>query len=716
MPGHWDGPFLWAVDDKQVNAKQQALDYLRKALDNPQAAFHDGQWESIKALLDRKRVLVVQRTGWGKSMVYFLATKLLREEGGGPTLLVSPLLSLMRDQLEATRKIGIRARAINSANEEEWEMIEQELKAGQADLLLISPERLANDRFNRQTLPSIKGGVGLLAVDEAHCISDWGHDFRPDYRRIVRVVQGLPRNAPMLATTATANQRVENDIKSQLGDGLEIIRGPLARKSLWLKNIMMPNQATRLAWLAEIIPSLTGSGIIYTLTQPDAERVAKWLKKNKINAHAYHADVPKETRKELERQLINNEVKALVATVALGMGFDKPDLGFVVHFQRPASVVHYYQQVGRAGRALDNAFGFLLGGEEDDSIADYFIQTAFPPQSHIHEILDALRNSNAGLSLGEIEKRLNLSWSQIGKSLKSMSIDSPAPIAKVDSKWRLTPASASYQVDQRRIDAIIKIRRREQQRMRDYMKHEGCLMKFLQLELDDAAPQDCGRCGNCSSERFPNVIPNPSQIHQAGLFLKRNHQTICPRKQWPANVRLRDFPSMGITIPELLRHREGRALCLWKDEGWGEIVAREKYETGRFSDDLVSACVEMLNDWNPSPTPQWICCVPSRKRPELVPDFAARLAVTLGLPFKNCVKKVGDNKLQKEMRNSHQQLRNLDQVFRIESDMDGECLLVDDMVDSRWTFAVVSALLRKAGCAAVYPLALARVHLGGAKP
>ena len=340
--------------------RQQAETYLKTVLNNPAASFRSGQWESIEQLLHRNRVLVVQRTGWGKSMVYFLATKLLRQQGTGPTLLISPLLSLMRNQLEAADRIGVTGRTINSTNNEEWEQIQNELASNQVDVLLISPERLANDDFRQNVLANMANNIGLFVIDEAHCISDWGHDFRPDYRRIVRVLQAIPSNVPVLATTATANNRVVNDVKSQLGQNIILQRGSLVRKSLKLQNINMPSPAARMAWLAQIIPTLPGSGIIYTLTQRDAERVAEWLRINSINAKAYHAGISERgdgssVKEELEQQLLNNEIKVLVATVALGMGFDKPDLGFVIHFQRPASVVHYYQQVGRAGRAVAEA-------------------------------------------------------------------------------------------------------------------------------------------------------------------------------------------------------------------------------------------------------------------------------------------------------------------------------------------------------------------------
>jgi ATP-dependent DNA helicase RecQ len=399
--------------------RKQALALLRRALKNDTAEFRDGQWQAISALVQRRaRVLIVQRTGWGKSVVYFIATKLLRDQGAGCTLLVSPLLSLMRNQIVAARNLAVRAETINSSNERDWPRIERGLHQNEVDILLISPERLANDDFVDRCLLPIANHIGLFVVDEAHCISDWGHDFRPDYRRIVRILAALPRNIPVLATTATANDRVMEDVVGQLGPSLEVQRGPLTRASLNLQNIYLPSQAARMAWLAHRIPKLPGSGIVYTLTVKDSERLAEWLRSQGIDAESYNGGMETGQREILENRLLNNEVKTLVATVALGMGFDKPDLGFVIHFQRPASVVHYYQQVGRAGRAVDNAFGVLLNGEEDDSIAEYFIRSAFPTPEDVDQLLTAMRTAGRPLTVPKLQECVNLSKAKIEKILK----------------------------------------------------------------------------------------------------------------------------------------------------------------------------------------------------------------------------------------------------------------------------------------------------------
>jgi len=687
--------------------KQRALQLLRLALDDREAEFRSGQWECIEALLKKRRLLVVQRTGWGKSIVYFLATCLLREKGAGATLLVSPLLALMRNQIQAAERLGMHAASINSSNTDEWQAVQTDLLNNKIDMLLISPERLANEEFRENVLLPVAETVGLFVVDEAHCISDWGHDFRPDYRRIVRVLNALPSNIPVLATTATANDRVIQDVSKQLGD-LQIVRGPLVRTSLKLQNIWLPGYAERLAWLAENLPSLPGSGIVYVLTIRDAERVAAWLKGNGIDVASYHAR--SENRVELEERLLQNDVKALVATVALGMGFDKPDLGFVIHFQRPGSVVHYYQQVGRAGRALDEAYGVLLGGSEDQEITDYFIRTAFPPLVHVEVVLAALNQAENGLSVSMMEHRINLRRSQIQKTLKFLAVETPAPVLKDGSRWYATPIK--YRLDTDKIKRLSELRQAEQQQMIEYMRTGECLMGFICQALDDPEPEECGRCSNCLGKPLLSTSVSPALANEAALFLGRSRQSFPPRKQWPKDA-LSTYGFGGYIRPDS-RAEEGRALCLWGDTGWGELVRDGKYKSGRFADELVDGCVRMINEWSPVPTPTWLTCVPSSTNPGLVADFAARLASRLAIPFTDCVSKTRQNRPQKEMQNSFQQARNLDGVFEVNNTgmPAGPVFLIDDMVDSRWTLTVIAALLRKAGCPAVFPIALALTSLG----
>lgn len=682
---------------------QRALELLRTGSGQRNADFREGQEDAIRHIVDGKgRLLVVQKTGWGKSFVYFIATKLLREGGAGPALLISPLLALMRNQIAAAERMGVRAATINSDNQEDWGEVEAKLARNEVDILLISPERLANERFRTQVLAEVAAQISLLVIDEAHCISDWGHDFRPHYRLLERIVKSLPPNLRLLATTATANNRVMDDLKSVLGPKLNVSRGDLNRTSLTLQSIRLPSQAERLAWLAETLPRLEGHGIIYTLTVRDANLVADWLKSRGVHVDAYTGESG-DRRVDLENALLNNEVKALVATTALGMGYDKPDLAFVIHYQTPGSVVAYYQQVGRAGRALESAYGVLLSGEEESDITDWFIRSAFPTRGEVADVLDALNDAANGLSVPELLGQVNLSKGRIDKTISLLSLESPAPIAKQGTKWQLTASNLSESF-WARAERLTDLRRVEHQQMQYYVDLPfGRHMAFLIDALD----------GDPSVVTSPNLPALPaavseSVVRDAVAFLRRTSLPIEPRRQWPAG----GMPQYGASgkIPPQLQAQPGKALCVWGDAGWGGLVRKGKYHDRHFSDELVSACVKMIREWAPEPMPAWITCVPSLRHPNLVPSFAQRLADVLELPFHMVIAKTDDRPEQKTMANSTQQARNIDGSLEICSDHipRGPVLLVDDMVDSRWTLTVSSWLLRKHGSGPVWPLALSQ--------
>lgn len=683
---------------------------LQTALANPAAEFRDGQWEAIDGLVNRRqKLLVVQRTGWGKSSVYFISTKIFRDRGMGPTIIVSPLLALMRNQIESAQRLGVVAETMNSTNQNDWQAVTQRILNNQIDCLLISPERLANDGFIETVLQPIADRIALMVIDEAHCISDWGHDFRPDYRRIVNILRQLPANTPVLGTTATANNRVVADIQTQLGN-IQIHRGLLIRESLALQTMVLPDQASRLAWLAQVIPTLPGTGIVYTLTVRDAEQVAEWLGANGINARAYHGSVEADGfensnayRQHLEELLLNNQLKVLVATTALGMGYDKPDLSFVIHYQAPGSIVAYYQQVGRAGRGIDYAVGVLMSGVEDQDIHEFFRESAFPSEAHVNEILWVLEQSD-GLSLRSIEEQTNLRHGQIEKVLKLLSVENPAPVIKDGSRWVRTPVH--YRMDHARIAHLTGQRVQEWHEVQAYLAYAGCKMTFLRRALDDLDPTPCGKCSSCLGRPVINTSVDPGLAHRAGTFLKHAEMEIAPKAQVAANAFL-EYGFRG-NLPQNLRAQEGRVLSRWGDAGWGRTVADNKH-AGRFSDELVDAMAEMIQQrWQPNPAPYWVCCVPSRNHPELVPDFARRLAARLGLPFVDAVRKVKDNQPQKGQQNRFYQCRNLDGAFEVTKLYQGQpVLLVDDIVDSGWTLTVIAALLQQAGSGVVYPVALA---------
>ncbi|MEO7994552.1 MAG: RecQ family ATP-dependent DNA helicase, partial [bacterium] len=670
---------------------------LQEAL-GAESAFRHGQWESLDALVnERQQTLVVQATGWGKSVVYFLASKALQQDQPGFTLILSPLLSLMRNQVWSAERFGLRSGSYNSSlSVGERTQIAQALRGGMLDLLLVAPEQLGSAAFREDILTPLAGQVRLLVVDEAHCISDWGHDFRPDYQRIRQLVQQLPSNLPVLLTTATANDTVVNDIRHQLGAKLAIQRGPLNRASLHLAVHPFPTQEERLAWLASRLPKLPGSGIVYALTQRDTEQVAAWLKSQGLAVAPYHGGMANE-RAALETKLLNNELKALVATSALGMGFDKPDLGFVVHFQRPKSVIDYYQQIGRAGRAVDRAYAILLCGIEDDEIARYFIDRAFPTPMDMRAIRKALEASEDGLSAPKMQTALNIPFTRLEGALKLMAIGSPAPIVLREGKYFATPIA--WEPDIAHMEAVTRRRYDELSQMQEFAAHPGCLMEFLRTALDDPASEPCGQCMNCRGGTHAEArMLAPALVAEAQHFLRHQALEFEARRQWADRKR----------IDPNRQAETGRALCLWGDAGWGQLVKEGKWKLNRFHDELVDASAALIRE-QVVPLPAWVTAIPTFEHQTLVPDFAERLAAALGLPYVPAIVKTRPTKPQKDMANSAHQLANIEGAFRIDPALcrGGAVLLVDDIRDSGWTLTVAAAQLREAGSGPVVPFVLA---------
>ena len=675
--------------------EEKALALLRRLTGEAGAGFRPHQLEAIEALVrDRRRVLLVQRTGWGKSAVYFIATRLLRDQGAGPTLLVSPLLALMRNQIEAAERMGVRAATINSANRAEWDEVEEGIEAGRVDLLLISPERLANQKFRTEVLPVIGRLSGLLVVDEAHCISDWGHDFRPDYRRIVRVLDLLPRGVPVLCCTATANDRVVDDVRDQLGTGLVPLRGPLGREGLRLHVLEMPSPRERMAWLAQVVPRLEGTGVIYCLTIHDTNNLASWLRSRDIDAVAYSGSTDPAARPEIEQDLLSNQRKVVVATSALGMGFDKPDLAFVIHYQAPGSPIAYYQQVGRAGRKLDRSWGILLSGSEDRDIQDHFIEGAFPPADLATEVVAALEARAEPMPTAELLREVNVRWRQMNQLMKTLEVE--GAVEREGSRWSRTLRPWSY--DRERVQAVTARRRAEQAQMLDYISGDRCRMSLLRGYLDDEAEGSCGICDVCTG-RSISIDAKPVEVQRAAGHLLAAEHPIEPRKMIPGSGRI--APDRTLQV--------GRALSLWGDGGWSEQVRQGKQVDGRFDDRLVEASARLVRRvwWSGGPL-EWVTFVPSIRNPDLVADLAVRLAASLDLPCRDVVAKVRDTEPQKTMQNTQQQYANVKGAFEIGGPVpEGPVLLVDDMVDSRWTMTAIGWLLREAGSGPVYPFALA---------
>lgn len=697
----------------QVNLKTLALQKLRALVQNPDAQFHDGQYESISALVaERRRALVVQRTGWGKSAVYFIASLLLREQGYGPTLIVSPLLALMRDQVAAAERAGVRAAAINSANVLEWREILEKLQRDELDVLLVSPERLNNPSFREQQLPMLMQRLGLLVIDEAHCISDWGHDFRPDYRRIRDLIAQLPKGLPVLATTATANSRVVQDVAEQLGGGTEevfTLRGTLARDSLRLGVLRLASPRMQLAWLLSHINDFKGSGIIYTLTVSAAEDIARLLKDAGHEVAAYTGRTDLEERERLEQALKNNEVKALIATSALGMGFDKPDLGFVLHVGAPSSPVAYYQQVGRAGRGSINADVLLLPGPDDSEIWEYFATSSMPDQVRATQVLEALTRANGAMSVPALESAVNLRRSPLELLLKVLAVD--GAVERVAGGWMRTDMPWVYDAD--RYKRVAQSRIHEQNLMVSYENTRGCRMQFLTDALDDPKSAPCGRCDNCAGVWFDDHIPDDSK-DSAQAALGRVGVPIEPRKLYPSGLDRLGHTLKG-KIPVDEQVATGRALARLTDLGWGNRLRQVFADPTDNPIDkaMFDACVKVLAEWNWEERPVGVVAMPSNKRPQLITSLAQGLAEVGRLRYLGQLAYRAGGPQNGPGGNSAFRVAAVADAFELPPQLEeliasapGPVLLVDDLVDSRWSMAMAGRALRIAGAPGVMPFTL----------
>ncbi|NLU73787.1 RecQ family ATP-dependent DNA helicase [Streptomyces sp. HNM0575] len=725
------------MNDTELRLKADTV--LARLVGGPSGAarLRDDQWRAIEALVaDRRRALVVQRTGWGKSAVYFVATALLRAAGQGPTVIVSPLLALMRNQVAAAEGAGIRAATINSSNTEEWEAIRSEIAAGTVDVLLVSPERLNNPDFRDQVLPELTAATGLLVVDEAHCISDWGHDFRPDYRRLRTMLAELPAGVPVLATTATANARVTADVAEQLGTGAPVdadagngggalvLRGSLERESLSLGVLRLPDAAHRMAWLSDHLEKLPGSGIVYTLTVAAAEEVTAFLRSQGHTVASYTGKSENAERQSAEADLLANRVKALVATSALGMGFDKPDLGFVIHLGSPSSPIAYYQQVGRAGRGVEHAEVLLLPGREDEAIWRYFASLAFPAEDQVRRTLDVLGEADRPLSLPALEPQVELRRSRLETMLKVLDVD--GAVRRVRGGWTVTGRPWEY--DAERYAWVTRQRESEQQAMREYSAATGCRMEYLRRQLDDEEAAPCGRCDNCAGPRFTTDV-SAGTLEAARGELARPGVEVEPRKMWPTGL-----PAIGVDlkgrIPAGEQAATGRALGRLSDIGWGNRLRpllSPQAQDAEVPEDVVGAVVDVLADWAKAPggwgtgapdaaaRPVGVVTIDSRTRPRMVQSLGERIAQIGHMPLLGTVTYAEDAPPVAPARsNGAQRLRTLHGALTLPAPLSetlaeagGPVLLVDDFAETGWTLSVAARLLLRAGAHRVLPLVLA---------
>lgn len=679
------------------------------------AVLRDDQAVAIDALVtDRARTLLVQRTGWGKSAVYWIATRMRRDAGGGPTLVISPLLALMRDQVAAARVLGLRAETLNSTNLGDWDRIEQDLASGALDVLLVSPERIDAPSF-RARMQALAPELGLLVVDEAHCISDWGHDFRPDYRRVADLLQRLAPGTPVLACTATANQRVTDDVAGQLGSDVVTLRGSLGRGSLQLAVVHLPDAHTRLAWLDAYVRAQRAStgraGVIYALTVADTERVATFLRGRGLSVSPYSSAVAPDDRHRIEDALQANDLDAVVATSSLGMGYDKRDLGFVVHLGAPSSPVAYYQQVGRAGRAIDTAEVVLLPTAKDRAIWHHFDLAGIPDRAETDALVAAL-DTDRPTSLPQLERSVNTRRTRLELLLKILAVDGVAE--KVAGGWIATGRPWEY--DAPRYDALTSLRRDEHAAMEQLITpgFSGCLMRFLTAQLDDPEAADCGRCAGCTGWS-PQVEVDDAVVREARDHLRGRDVLVRPRRRWPSGL---DAVKGNLVEPR--RAEVGRALADGDESGWGEVVDRflsaaredDAGMGGDLFDEVLDGLTRVLARWDWPARPTSIVPVPSRSAPGALDALANGLGERGRLPVVRAIVRARDTPPQAGMANSAHRARNALHAYGIDEGVagrlpDGPVLLLDLTADSGWTLTVVTWRLREHHPGRVLPLVLA---------
>ena len=698
-----DGSVRLATPEGLAAAAQRVL----AGIAGPGATVRPDQLAAATALAcEGRRALVVQATGWGKSAVYWMATTALREAGAGPTLVVSPLLALMRDQVSAAERSGLRAATLNSANFAEWDAIQADLAADRVDVLLTSPERLANPRFADEVLPWLLPSLGLLVIDEAHCISSWGHDFRPDYRRISRLLTGRP-GLPVLATTATANDRVTADVAEQLGADTLVLRGTLARESLHLATTGRLGVVEAFAWVDEHLPALPGSGIVYVATPQRATDLTAYLRQQGHQVRAYHGQLEADERLQIEDALRRNEIKAVVATSALGMGYDKPDLGFVVHVGSPSSPVDYYQQVGRAGRALDTALVVLIPTPEDQRLWRYFATATIPREDDARAVLSLLADATDPLAVPPISIDTGIAEGRLEFLLKVLAVE--GAVQRTSQGWVATGQLWMY--DGERYGSLLAAREHEADLMRAYARSARCLDSVLREALDDPAADPCGRCSACTGA-LPGAlaaVPSPDYVHRARAFLRGIDVVLAPRKMWTTGLRRRGRIGTDVSLDP------GRALAYASDPGWPDVEPFMQGPDVAAPSWLVDGVVDVLARWRDrwAERPTVIVPVPSSTRPRLIGSLAEAIARTGSLPIVDALVLQGppsDRDLSTKARAAYQEPR-----ISVADGVDlsgAVVLLVDDRWRTGWTATLAGAALREARAERVLPLVVHKQPAG----
>lgn len=651
--------------------------------------FHDLQWQVIENLLAGKRVLFIEKTGFGKSLCFqFPATQL-----HGVTIVFSPLIALMRDQVRSMQEKGIRAAAINSNQEaDENAAIIAKAQNNQLDILYIAPERMENAAW---ITAAREMKIAMVVIDEAHCISMWGQSFRPNYRRIVNLVRLLPRNFPVLATTATATPRVQEDIIEQVGADLIPIRGQLMRSNIRLFVVHVESEDEKFFWLAEYLPKLKKTGIVYTGTQADTDIFSNWLQFLKFNSAAYSGRLDAESRMRVETDFINNKYDCVVSTNALGMGIDKPDIRFIIHTQIPQSPIHYYQEIGRAGRDGQEAFAILLyNPNEDVELPRAFIDGSKPAVAKYEKVIAVTKKALLGRN--EIIKATNLKQTQVSVILADL-IDQKImneQIAGRSKKYFFNPDAPA--LDLSAFETLRNAQNHELEKMLEYTSISSCRMKYLCNYLGDDRQGACGVCDNDAHQHM-RVLTTDAMKQQ-----------------------LQDFRETFFPVLEVETQRSnivnGVAASYYGVSNVGAALRHSKYEGGGdFPDWLLRLTLKAYRKYYGDPKFDMILYVPPTESGDLVKNFAEKVSSVLKIPISHKLVKSSATEPQKVFQSSISKKDNVHGKFLYQNpeEIAGKSiLLIDDIFDSGYTIKEIGLYLTSIGAASIAPLVIART-VGG---
>ena len=667
--------------------RQQAEIQLQKLFGFKQ--FHDLQWQVIENLLAGRRVLFIEKTGFGKSLCFqFPATQL-----DGVTIVFSPLIALMRDQVRSMQDKGIRAAAINSNQEDdENATIITNAQNNQLDILYIAPERMENAAW---ITAAREMKIAMVVIDEAHCISMWGQSFRPNYRRIVNLVRLLPRNFPVLATTATATPRVQEDIIEQVGTDLIPIRGQLMRSNIRLFVVHVESEDEKFFWLAEYLPKLKKTGIVYTGTQANTDIFSNWLQFLKFNSAAYSGRLDAESRMRIETDFINNKYDCVVSTNALGMGIDKPDIRFIIHTQVPQSPIHYYQEIGRAGRDGQEAFAILLyNAKEDRELPQSFVDGSKPPIKMYNKVIEVTKRELLGLN--DIIRRTNLKKTHVEIILSDLMDQGiiNQQIIRNSKKYFFNPDAPA--LDLTAFETLRNAQNQELERMLEYTGISSCRMQYLCNYLGDERQGACGVCDNDARQHM-RVVATEAMKQQLQEF----RETF--------------FPVLEVETTKS-KIVNGVAASYYGVSNVGAALRHSKYEGGGdFPDWLLRLTLKAFRKYYGNTKFDLILYVPPTESGDLVKNFAEKISRTLGIPISHKLVKTAETSPQKVFQSGISKKDNVHGKFAYQTPAEiagKSILLIDDIFDSGYTIKEIGQYLTNIGAATIAPLVIART-VGG---